>query len=503
MAEKRSYSISPKRRPVPFVLVAPAAVLILGTLVVFTMSILGFRELEARAKDAGVERAALLAQLVTQRFDGLDAEERRRVLDEASRRSSSTFLILRSDGSVGMSVPPGTIDTQALDVLRNLSPGSIPSVAGKVGFVFALRDDGQRLIVLSPELEATSARSNLFTSILLFAGLVIGASAFVAWTLARDVQADVLYLRKLIVELAQDGSTEARLIPVRTIDQVGQLTASFNVLLERFYAAEKAYQADLSRANAFDKDRSAFLSALSHELRTPLNGILGFTDILLSELDGPLSDEARENLTVVRTSAEHLRSLIDDILAYSAIELGEFRLSREKLDLYKVAHEVVTEASVTANTKGIYLKLSKDENHGPLVLDADRRRLRQVLQNLVSNAVKFTTNGGVEVHLTRTSKELEITVQDTGPGIHEDDIEDIFKEFAQATAGAAHKTGTGLGLAITERLVRLHGGTVQVRSSFGSGSIFIVRLPIETDAPPRPEEGARSTPTSSAFDPKT
>src|SRR5207247_8401861 len=130
-----------------------------------------------------------------------------------------------------------------------------------------------------------------------------------------------------IVEMAREGAgPSGKSVAVRDTDQVGILTSAFNSLVERFTAAEHAYQHDLAGALAFDRDRSAFLAALSHELRTPLNAILGFADVLLAEVDGPLSDEARENLTVLRRSADHLRVLIHDILGLSALESGELRL---------------------------------------------------------------------------------------------------------------------------------------------------------------------------------
>jgi signal transduction histidine kinase len=233
----------------------------------------------------------------------------------------------------------------------------------------------------------------------------------------------------------------------------------------------------LSEAKNFDKDRAAFLSALSHELRTPLNAILGFADVLLDEIDGPLSEESRENLTIVRTSGEHLRSLIDDILALSALESGEFRLSREHLDLAEVANEVVTEALVTARQKNLDLRLQLPEGPGETVAYADRRRMRQVFGNVISNAVKFTSQGGVTVTLSRDGDSVVTEVTDTGPGIAEEQLEAIFEEFRQADTAGAQRMGTGLGLSITRRLVQMHGGSVRARSKLGQGCTMTIRIP--------------------------
>jgi signal transduction histidine kinase len=268
------------------------------------------------------------------------------------------------------------------------------------------------------------------------------------------------------------------LIPVRTLDQVGQLTASFNLLVERFEAAERAYRADLAGALAYDKDRSAFLSALSHELRTPLNAILGFTDVLLSEVDGPLTEEARDNLTIVRQSGQHLRSLIDDILDLSALESGELRLSRRDVDVYAIAEDVVRELRVTAESKALLMRLSGSQAYA----FADPRRVRQVLSNLASNAVKFTSSGSVDVEVNTSGECVKVNVNDTGPGIAMDEHESIFEEYRQSGDLSAQRAGTGLGLAITRRLVEAHGGKISLQSKLGVGSKFAITFPV--DPPP-------------------
>ena len=238
-------------------------------------------------------------------------------------------------------------------------------------------------------------------------------------------------------------------------------------------AAEHAYRQDLTGALAHDKDRSAFLAALSHELRTPLNAILGFSDILLSELDGPLSDDARENLEVVHQSGEHLRSLINDILDLSALESREIRLKFHSLDLQKVAEEVVRELRLTAEGKGLQLRLEG----GAAVAWGDALRVRQVIGNIVSNAVKFTSEGEVVVQVETQADTAVVVVRDTGPGIAKNDQDTIFEEYRQSGAVHAQRTGTGLGLAITRRLVQLHGGSIHVDSELGQGSRFTVVFP--------------------------
>ncbi|HSC89074.1 MAG TPA: HAMP domain-containing sensor histidine kinase [Polyangiaceae bacterium] len=479
---------------------APSAVILLGGVVVLAMTFLGRHQLSQQAEAASHERAELLATAVAARIgepaDVTKPADPATATAAASQEAAKQEAALRRAAEVGEATLLWAID----DHLRASSPNQPltqsqlrPLLVGPAGarslttaegsalaaFV-ALGPKHSRVIALVPLESPDVARGALAGSLVVFATLLLAATGFVAWALARDVQADVLFVRRQIVNMAaEDKETEGHLIPVRTIDQVGQLTASFNMLLDRFHAAERAYRQDLTVADGFDRDRTAFLAALSHELRTPLNAILGFTDVLLNEIDGPLSDDARENLTIVRTSGEHLRSLIDDILTLSALESGEFRLSPEDLDIAQVAQDIVTEARVTAEQKGLVVELTRHGEPGETNALADRRRMRQVLGNVVSNAVKFTSRGSVKVDVRREGNHVVTTVTDTGPGIAESARERIFAEFEQSAAGTAQRTGTGLGLSITKRLVNLHGGEVSVDSELGVGSTFTIRIPVE------------------------
>jgi signal transduction histidine kinase len=284
--------------------------------------------------------------------------------------------------------------------------------------------------------------------------------------------------------MAREGAEPVgRHIPVRSVDQIGLLTGAFNLLVDRFTAAEHAYRQDLAGALAYDRDRTAFLAALSHELRTPLNAILGFTDVLLSEVDGPLSPDAHENLSVVRSSGQHLRSLIDDVLDLSALESGELRLDCRVIDVFAVAAEVVREAEVTAVAKSLSLELAGQ----PATAYADARRVRQIIGNILGNALKFTERGGVLVRVDPRDGGVMISISDTGPGIAPEEHEAIFQEYWQSRAVERHRVGTGLGLAITRRLVQMHRGFIDLNSQLGKGSNFSVVLPSRPPpAPPKP-----------------
>ena len=320
----------------------------------------------------------------------------------------------------------------------------------------------------------------MVTSLGLLSFLFIGAAMLVAYSLARNVHADVDYVRARIRAMsAREAEPSGQTIPVRSPDAVGVLTSAFNELVARFSQAEKRYRQDLQRTLTFDRDRGAFLAALSHELRTPLNAILGFTDVLLAEVDGPLSHEAAENLTIVHTSGRHLAALIDDILDLSAIESGQLRLTRTQVDVLDVAQTVVKEINVTAKAKGLALKLTGDH----IAAWADQRRLRQILNNVIGNAVKFTQQGWVSVQVSSTGQQtVEIAVSDTGPGIAPNDRATIFEEYRQSGEQRWRRSGTGLGLAISRRLIEMHGGKIRLESSLGQGSTFTLVLPSERDS---------------------
>jgi signal transduction histidine kinase len=257
-------------------------------------------------------------------------------------------------------------------------------------------------------------------------------------------------------------------------DQVGTLTHAFNLLVDRFSVAQRMYQLDLAHAASLDRDRAAFLATLSHELRTPLNAILGFTDVLLSEVDGPLDFDTRENLEMVRMSGSHLRGLIDDILELSAIESGQLRLSPTLVDVRAVADDVMREASARILDKPVELIV---EGEVPTHAFVDERRLWQILSNLVGNAIKFTSKGHIKVVTAVKLGQVHITVSDTGSGIASADFETIFDEFRQAGPAPNRAKGTGLGLFIARRLVTMHGGTISVDSEVGRGSHFHMILP--------------------------
>ena len=230
------------------------------------------------------------------------------------------------------------------------------------------------------------------------------------------------------------------------------------------------------RAETADRLKSAFLATMSHELRTPLNSIIGFTGILLQGLVGPLNEEQNKQLGMVRGSANHLLSLINDVLDISKIEAGQLQIASEPFDLASSVQKIAQTIRPLAVKKGLTLTVDVSPKAG--TIKSDVRRVEQILLNLLSNAVKFTEEGGITLTCLPAGDGYIISVADSGIGIGGKDLDKIFKPFLQIDTGLTRKyEGTGLGLSICRRLVDLLGGDLKVESTEGQGSTFTFRLP--------------------------
>ena len=289
--------------------------------------------------------------------------------------------------------------------------------------------------------------------------------------------------REITLEFA-DGTRHEMLYSAARIQGPGAAPLGIVGLLVDI-TVQKRVESELAvardRAQTADRVKSAFLATMSHELRTPLNSIIGFTGILLQELAGPLNAEQTRQLQMVRNSSQHLLTLINDVLDISRIEAGEMILAEEAFDLGQSIDKVIDIMRPQAERKRIELSVRYESDPGPRVGDA--RRVEQILFNLVGNAVKFTESGSVEVGVDMEEgserNPVIISIRDSGIGIREEDMRNLFRPFRQIDSTLSRKhEGTGLGLVICKRLTELMGGNIEVSSRPGVGTTFKLRLPL-------------------------
>ena len=232
-----------------------------------------------------------------------------------------------------------------------------------------------------------------------------------------------------------------------------------------------------------DRLKSEFLANMSHELRTPLNSIVGYTDVLLMGIDGEVNDEMRIDLEAIQENSQTLLRIINDILDLAKIEAGRVIFELSEIDVKTLLEDVVRNNAGLLVNKPVEMLLEVKNKLPKITVDAGR--VEQILNNLVSNAVKFTKKGEITIEALTEDDWMVMKVKDTGIGIHEKDLQVIFDEFRQADGSHTRTAeGTGLGLNITRHLVQLHGGIIEVESEMGVGSTFIVRLPLVTRISP-------------------
>jgi signal transduction histidine kinase len=236
--------------------------------------------------------------------------------------------------------------------------------------------------------------------------------------------------------------------------------------------ADKSRQLEVA-----SQHKSEFLANMSHELRTPLNAVIGFSEVLSEGMFGQLNEKQEEYARDIYSSGQHLLSLINDILDLSKIEAGRMELEVTEFHLPAALDNALTLVRERASRRGIALGMTVDERLGEI--QADERKIRQVVLNLLSNAIKFTPEGGrIEVRAAPVDGSVEVSVSDTGVGIAPEDQEAIFEEFKQVGTAAKKVEGTGLGLALSRKFIELHGGRIWVKSEVGVWSTFTFTIPV-------------------------
>ena len=356
---------------------------------------------------------------------------------------------------------------------------------------------GWSVFVEQPASEAFAPiyQSLALTAVLLLLALIV-ALLLSVWFARRMANP----IRTLNVGASKIGlGTLDQRIEIRTGDELEELAETFNrmaVQLRQSYGSLEQQVAERTRElgqavtalEAASRHKSDFLANMSHELRTPLNAIIGFSEVLLERMFGEINAKQKDYLQDILSSGRHLLSLINDILDISKVEAGRMELQPGPTDLRFVLQNAASLVRERATRQGITVALDVDAAVG--TIEADERRVKQILFNLLSNAVKFTPAGGrVTLTAARIDDAVQISVHDTGIGIRSEDQDRIFEEFQQAGPGKAVE-GTGLGLALAKRFVEMHGGRIWVESAVGTGSMFTFTLPLH----PRSHDGEIPSP---------
>ncbi|HMA15714.1 MAG TPA: sensor histidine kinase [Kiloniellaceae bacterium] len=379
-------------------------------------------------------------------------------------------------------------DLPVIAELRAAQPGVTTFMAPSRGTdviagYAAVSGTGWGVIVAQPvaELRERAAQASYAALAVVVVGIV--AAGVTGWLFARDMARRLREVSQAVRGMAA-GDTAARtevgggpLVPA----ELSELQSAFNAMAEAMERSRRDEKAARLRAEDASRSKSAFLANMSHELRTPLNAVLGFTEVILAETFGKIgSARYTEYLMDIRTSARHLLALINDLLDLSRIEAGALKLTDGWMPLAAALEESATLFREICAAKGLTLRLELPAE--PLRILADERALRQILINLLSNAVRHTPSGGTLTVGARSLPVggLAVQVADTGVGIPVKDLERVLQPFEQVARGhSGSQEGTGLGLSIVKQLVELHGGALTLESAVGKGTIVTFTLPPE------------------------
>lgn len=299
-------------------------------------------------------------------------------------------------------------------------------------------------------------------------GIITGVSValvligtLIAFWLYRSILRPLEQLATSVRAFGQgDFRARARL---RTHEELEALAQEFNRMADSIVQMKE----ELERSS---RAKSEFLTIMGHELRTPLNALLGHAQLLGEQLEGTLNAAQHERLAAILRAGEHLRELLDNVLRFAKLEMGQERLVPEPCDVETIVEEALSSVQALAAQKGIVLRAGPVAS---MVVTADRTKLRQILINLLTNGIKYTKQGSVEVQVERDGTEVRFAVRDTGRGITPQDQARLFQPFTQLS----ESEGLGLGLAIVKRYVEMHGGRVWVESHPSQGSTFYFTIP--------------------------
>ncbi|MBW1873490.1 MAG: HAMP domain-containing histidine kinase, partial [Deltaproteobacteria bacterium] len=302
-----------------------------------------------------------------------------------------------------------------------------------------------------------------------------------SWFLARDISKDTESVIVGMETLAAENLGESTpLLPVLSPDELGDLIEAFNHLAKRLANHDRLLRKGAADASEADRRQMEFLAVVSHDLRTPLHSITGFGELLLESSDQELSVDQREDVVCIQNASNHLLRLVDDIVDFSKIETGLMELTLQEVDIGEVVRQALAAGSGLRAHKEV--KLASQVPHDLPAVRADETRLRQVLFNLVGNALKFTQQGEIRVIVgPEENGMIEVAVSDSGPGIPPSKLDRVFEEFEQVrTSDISTAKGTGLGLAISKKLIQMHGGDIRASNRPQGGAVFSFTVPVVT-----------------------
>jgi signal transduction histidine kinase/CheY-like chemotaxis protein len=408
----------------------------------------------------------------------------------ASIANVAAVRVLNADGKL-LSEHFNTADVFKIETMNNSFVGTLsadnsePSVAIDVAgrhfyqFRNSIKVDGDplggiRFIYDISDSVETIRQSNLVTYFL--AALALVVSTLIAIVLGYRITSQLNALTNTANEIANDNPVFVPKFKDNG-DEINQLYGAMKTMQRNIVERTQELTAARSRAQVASKAKSEFLAVMSHEIRTPLNGMIGSLNLMDQK---NLSEEDSEHLDTVRKSSGLLTTIINDILDYSKIEAGKFSLDNHIVDLKALLNETEQFYRPIVTEKGLLLDVKSDDIRDRYV-KGDAIRIKQILNNYLNNALKFTTQGNIYLCVSQSeSGEFKFTVQDTGIGINTEDMDDLFKDFSQVNTGSNRTFGgSGLGLAISKRLAVLMGGDVGVESEFGKGSCFWAGLPLK------------------------
>ena len=337
---------------------------------------------------------------------------------------------------------------------------------------------GRTLLVVQREDAARDALDVAPTLALVSFGVLIFA-AFIGWRVGSEASRDISSLAAQLRAMSRREDLDLhQAVVVSSIDAVGELTAAVGRLRHRLDHELRAEAEAVRRTREAEAQKTQFIADVSHELRTPLNTLCGYSQLLLAGIEGELSESQTEDVRVIESAGKQLLGLVNDVLDMSVIDSGRLVLNVMRFDVAELCRALVTEKRAVVRRSGRPIALAADLDPEELVVDSDPRRLRQVLQNLLSNALKFTDEGSVTLSLRVDERgDVITTVTDTGIGIAPDELERVFEQYRQSGSARRRQQGSGLGLAICRRLARALGGDIDAESELGKGSRFMVRIP--------------------------